>query len=85
MIGVLLLKERKEMDFVVVNSNNNLIIKKPKLNKVNSTLEISNSGATISFEAKLDSSKQYNEVKISSYDQFSNKNFQRLARIQMKL
>ena len=74
-----IIKRAKRNGFVVVNSNNNLIIKKPKLNKGNSALEISNSGATISFEAKLDSSRQYNEVKISSYDQFSNKKFSKTS------
>ena len=68
-----IVKRAKRNGFVVINSDNNLIIKKPELDKGNSLLDISNSGATISFEAKLDSSQQYNEVKLSSYDQFSNK------------
>ena len=68
-----IVKRAKRNGFVVINSDNNLIIKKPELDKGNSVLDISNSGATISFEAKLDSSQQYNEVKLSSYDQFSNK------------
>ena len=68
-----IVKRAKRNGFVVINSDNNLIIKKPELDKGNSILDISNSGATISFEAKLDSSQQYNEVKLSSYDQFSNK------------
>ena len=74
-----IVKRAKRNGFVVINSDNNLIIKKPELDKGNSLLDISNSGATISFEAKLDSSQQYNEVKLSSYDQFSNKKFSKTS------
>ena len=74
-----IVKRAKRNGFVVINSDNNLIIKKPELDKGNSVLDISNSGATISFEAKLDSSQQYNEVKLSSYDQFSNKKFSKTS------
>lgn len=63
----------KKNGLVVINSNNSISIINPNLINKKSSLLVSNSGSTVSFEANLNSQNQINTLKLNSIDSFFNK------------
>lgn len=74
-----ILKRAKQNGFVVINSNNSISINSPNVDSKGSELVVSNGGATVSFDAKIDTSTQLNSLKINSSDSFKGDTFSKIS------
>ena len=70
-----ILERAKYNGLLVLNSNNKLSVKDPSVGEITPEVNITNGGGTLSFEARLDSDKQYDKIQLASRDSFSDEVF----------
>ncbi|MBA22272.1 MAG: hypothetical protein CMP52_02875 [Flavobacteriales bacterium] len=73
------LERAKYNGLLVLNSNNKISIKNPSVSSITPEVTLLNGAGTISFEAHLNSTNQFNSIKLQSRDSFNDEVFNKVG------
>ena len=73
------LERAKYNGLLVLNSNNKISIKNPSVSSITPEVTLLNGAGTISFEAHLNSTNQFNSIKLQSRDSFNDEVFDKVG------
>ena len=73
------LERAKYNGLLVLNSNNKISIKNPSVSSITPGVTLLNGAGTISFEAHLNSTNQFNSIKLQSRDSFNDEVFNKVG------
>jgi len=74
-----ILERAKYNGLLVLNSNNKISIKNPSVSSITPEVTLLNGAGTISFEAHLNSTNQFNSIKLQSRDSFNDEVFNKVG------
>ena len=74
-----ILQRSKLNGLLVLNSNNNVVIKDPSVSNISPKVTVTNGTGTINFEAHLDSNNQFNSITLDSQDTYNNETFSKVG------
>tara|TARA_B100000767_G_C19777995_1_gene543872 strand:- start:8834 stop:10648 length:1815 start_codon:yes stop_codon:yes gene_type:complete len=74
-----ILERAKYNGLLVLNSNNKISIKNPSVSSITPEVTLLNGAGTVSFEAHLNSTNQFNSIKLQSRDSFNDEVFSKVG------